>query len=218
VFKQLVSVLGPTAGAAPGGSRTAPCAAWWCCACWRVGRTHPPACRVVVGAPDPGSGGAGGERAPVLAPPPGTGVMSLSPEAQARCGRVAPRPVLWAGRGVLACVGACGWGRPSRSGTPSVPCPCRTRPAPVGVTLPGGGAGPGGAERAVPWAWRRVSRPCPKRTEHGESLRQGGARLGGGGRWLGGTGPRIGPQHPNQGVQATLNSLRSCLAPAIERA
>jgi len=104
-------VPGPTAGAAPGGSRAAPRAARWCRARWRVGRAYPPACRVVVGAPGLGRGRVGVVRAPVLTPPPGAGVMSPAPEAQAWCGRVALRPVPWAGRGVLACVGACVWGR-----------------------------------------------------------------------------------------------------------
>jgi hypothetical protein len=46
----------------------------------------------------------------------------------------------------------------------------------------------------------------------------GGARVGGGGRSPGSPGPRVGAQQPNKGLQATGNSLRSCLAPAISRA
>ena len=46
----------------------------------------------------------------------------------------------------------------------------------------------------------------------------GGPRVGGGRRSSGGPGPGVGLQPPNKGLQATGNSLRSCLAPALSRA
>jgi hypothetical protein len=50
------------------------------------------------------------------------------------------------------------------------------------------------------------------------SCRQGGARGGGGRRSPADPGIGIGLQHPNKGLQATANSVRSCLAPALRRA
>jgi hypothetical protein len=50
------------------------------------------------------------------------------------------------------------------------------------------------------------------------SCAQGGARGGGGSRSPEGPGPGVGLQPPNKGLQATVNSLRSCLAPAIDGA
>ena len=122
-------------------------------------------------------------------------------------------------RRLLSGVGACCWVRWRRSAQQAALCPSSARHA-------SGGHRAAGRSCRARWG-SHPPPPVPGAASaaitHGPpdgaaSGGPGGACVGGGGRSPGSPGTRVGSQQPNKGLQATANSLRSCVAPATRRA
>ena len=160
----------------------------------------------VVVAPGPGRSVAGGCTGSLWLPRAHGGLaVRHRHQGRGHCGeRRVPRQgrvsASGPGEGHAAVSGGHGWG--SR--------PCRVPAAPgthrEAVRCWRAVPGPGEPHALPPGPRRRGRRQLPKPTRRGGSLSPGGS------------GPCIGPQQPNKGLQATANSVRSCLAPALRRA
>jgi len=185
-----------------------------------VGRGPRPACGAVVVAPGSGSSVAGGVRWPALAPTrlPGSSMASPAPGTRARRGRghrvlrqsMPASPVRCRGmlRGPVAAVGAAGSAVPQQRQACSKGASRGRAVVPGTVGRAPSTPVPGAASAAI------THGPLDVAASGGP----GGAHVGGGGRSPGSPGTRVGSQQPNKGLQATANSLRSCVAPATRRA
>jgi len=143
------------------------------------------------------------------------GGVSPSVRARARRGRAAPHPAPWAWRRVVPGVGACCGVRWLGPGQQAAPCVRHAREAACGRAVVPGTAVP---HTLHPGPWRVSAAIAHGLPEVAASGGQSGGGVGGGGQSPGSLGPRVDPQHPNQGVQATVDSLRSSVAPATHRA
>jgi len=134
--------------------------------------------------------------------------------------------------------GVVGWRCVLRSGLVGVSGPGWGRAAGASGGGAAGRAGPpqprgdAGGHHAATWSCRAWRCDAPSTSGSGVASAvldhgapgvvacggQGGAHGGGGGRSLGGQAPRVSLQPPNKGLQATVDSLRSSVAPATHRA